>query len=305
GKGRYFYRVYVKGASEIVLGYCSHAALLPLAYSPPTTQSEQGPYIGEDPKLIGSTVKPLDEKSVKEYNKLITSYADLSLRTICLAYKDIEEDEFLALLKGDILEGYRSETSRVKLAELRRTNTNPESQVARDLGVEPETLGLKRSSNGGSSERVIEETDVPDDKELLSSDAALDILCHRDCVCLGIVGIEDPLRPGVVEAVKDCQDAGVIVRMVTGDNLSTARAIATQCGIYKKGFGLSMEGSVFRTLPEAQMDAIIPRLQVLARSSPTDKQILVGRLKALGETVAVTGDGTNDGPALKMADVGF
>ena len=66
-----------------------------------------------------------------------------------------------------------------------------------------------------------------------------------------------------------------------------------------------MEGVDFRKLSVEEMDAIIPKLQVLARSSPTDKQLLVGRLKALGETVAVTGDGTNDGPALKMADIGF
>lgn len=66
-----------------------------------------------------------------------------------------------------------------------------------------------------------------------------------------------------------------------------------------------MEGAAFRKLTEEEMDKVIPRLQVLARSSPTDKQLLVRRLKAIGETVAVTGDGTNDGPALKLADVGF
>lgn len=69
--------------------------------------------------------------------------------------------------------------------------------------------------------------------------------------------------------------------------------------------GIAMEGSRFRSLPESEMDTIIPRLQVLARSSPTDKQLLVQRLRHLGEVVAVTGDGTNDGPALKAADVGF
>ncbi|KAI7875652.1 PMCA-type calcium-translocating P-type ATPase [Lichtheimia hyalospora FSU 10163] len=121
---------------------------------------------------------------------------------------------------------------------------------------------------------------------------------------LGIVGIEDPLRPGVKEAVKDCQQAGVFVRMVTGDNLTTAKSIAKQCGIYTTG-GVVMEGPVFRNLPPAEMDAILPRLQVLARSSPEDKRILVSRLRDLGDVVAVTGDGTNDGPALKMADVGF
>lgn len=126
----------------------------------------------------------------------------------------------------------------------------------------------------------------------------------RDMVFLGIVGIQDPLREGVDEAVRACQSAGVFVRMVTGDNIMTARAIAQQCGIYTPG-GMVMEGPKFRKLSRTEMDQIIPRLQVLARSSPEDKRILVKRLKELGETVAVTGDGTNDAPALKTADVGF
>ena len=121
---------------------------------------------------------------------------------------------------------------------------------------------------------------------------------------LGIFGIQDPLRPGVSDAVKACQDAGVVVRMVTGDNITTACAIATECGI-KTDVGLVMEGPDFRKLPDAEMNRIIPNLEVLARSSPEDKRILVKHLKALGETVAVTGDGTNDAPALKLADVGF
>ena len=121
---------------------------------------------------------------------------------------------------------------------------------------------------------------------------------------LGMVGIQDPLRPGVREAVADCQMAGVFVRMVTGDNLKTARAIAEDCGIFKPG-GLILEGPVFRTYGKKQMEEVIPRLCVLARSSPEDKRILVKRLKEMGETVAVTGDGTNDAPALKTGDVGF
>jgi P-type Ca2+ transporter type 2C len=126
----------------------------------------------------------------------------------------------------------------------------------------------------------------------------------KDMVLLGIVGIQDPLRPGVTEAVRQCQVAGVFVRMVTGDNLMTAKAIATECGIFTAG-GIAMEGPVFRKLSSKQMMQIIPRLQILARSSPEDKRILVKQLKKLGETVAVTGDGTNDAPALKAADVGF
>jgi len=123
---------------------------------------------------------------------------------------------------------------------------------------------------------------------------------------VGIVGIQDPLRPEVPDAVKACQRAGVVVRMVTGDNLVTAKNIAINCGIFKDdGSMIAMEGPVFRELPEDQLDEILPKLRVLARSSPLDKQILVNKLKESGEIVAVTGDGTNDAPALKLAHVGF
>ncbi|KAH8422449.1 uncharacterized protein LDX57_000204 [Aspergillus melleus] len=120
---------------------------------------------------------------------------------------------------------------------------------------------------------------------------------------LGVVGIQDPIRPGVPEAVAKCHHAGVTVRMVTGDNMVTAKAIATDCGIYTGG--VVMEGPHFRTLTDEQFAATLPRLQVLARSSPEDKRILVTRLREMGEIVAVTGDGTNDGPALKAANIGF
>ncbi|KAK4249517.1 hypothetical protein C7999DRAFT_12641 [Corynascus novoguineensis] len=126
----------------------------------------------------------------------------------------------------------------------------------------------------------------------------------RNMTFVGVVGIKDPLRPGVREAVKDCQKAGVVVRMVTGDNKMTAEAIAADCGILQPN-SIVLEGPDFRNMTKAQQDDIIPRLHVLARSSPEDKRILVKRLKDKGETVAVTGDGTNDAPALKMADIGF
>lgn len=121
---------------------------------------------------------------------------------------------------------------------------------------------------------------------------------------VGIFGIMDPLRPEVPDAVRRCQEAGVTVRMVTGDNLDTAVRIATECGILT-GDGVSMEGREFRQLEGAELHAVLPRLQVLARSTPVDKLKLVKSLHELGEVVAVTGDGTNDAPALKAADVGL
>ncbi|KAJ4456884.1 putative Calcium-transporting ATPase 8; plasma membrane-type [Paratrimastix pyriformis] len=123
---------------------------------------------------------------------------------------------------------------------------------------------------------------------------------ERGLILLGIAGIKDPLRLEVPAAVKDCQHAGITVRMVTGDNIETAKAIAKECGIYtpEEG-GLAMEGPTFRLMRERELLEKVRHLQVLARSSPQDKLKLVKLLRyQLNEVVAVTGDGTNDAPAL-------
>uniref|UniRef100_A0A8D0L254 Calcium-transporting ATPase n=1 Tax=Sphenodon punctatus TaxID=8508 RepID=A0A8D0L254_SPHPU len=144
-----------------------------------------------------------------------------------------------------------------------------------------------------------------------------DILSDLTCIC--VVGIEDPVRPEVPEAIRKCQRAGITVRMVTGDNINTARAIAIKCGIIHPGEDfLCIEGKEFNRrirnekgeIEQERIDKIWPKLRVLARSSPTDKHTLVkGIIDSTQveqrQVVAVTGDGTNDGPALKKADVGF
>lgn len=121
---------------------------------------------------------------------------------------------------------------------------------------------------------------------------------------LAIAAIEDPLRRGVTDAVRSCGKAGVNVKMCTGDNIMTACSIGKQCGIYHEG-GVAIEGPVFRQLSHADLVELVPHLHILARSSPEDKKVLTNTLKDLGQVVAVTGDGTNDGPALKSANVGF
>ncbi|XP_008544042.1 plasma membrane calcium-transporting ATPase 2 isoform X2 [Microplitis demolitor] len=141
----------------------------------------------------------------------------------------------------------------------------------------------------------------------------------NNLTCLCIVGIEDPVRPEVPEAIRKCQKAGITVRMVTGDNINTARSIALKCGIFKPNEDfLILEGKEFNRrirdsngeVQQHLLDKVWPKLRVLARSSPTDKYTLVKGIidstcSASREVVAVTGDGTNDGPALKKADVGF
>ncbi|XP_049384060.1 calcium-transporting ATPase 2, plasma membrane-type-like [Solanum stenotomum] len=123
--------------------------------------------------------------------------------------------------------------------------------------------------------------------------------------CIGIVGIKDPVRPGVKESVALCRSAGVTVRMVTGDNINTAKAIARECGILTDD-GIAIEGPVFREMSQEEMLKVIPKIQVMARSSPLDKHTLVKQLRTtFNEVVAVTGDGTNDAPALHEADIGL
>ncbi|EXB43803.1 Calcium-transporting ATPase 1 [Morus notabilis] len=236
------FRVHCKGASEIILAACD--------------------------KVIDSKgeVVPLDKEYVNRLENTIEQFANEALRTLCLAYMEIES-EFSA------------------------------------------------------------ENPIP----------------TRGYTCIGIVGIKDPVRPGVRESVAICRSAGITVRMVTGDNINTAKAIARECGILTEN-GLAIEGPEFREKSEEEMREIIPKIQllhhngekirtksrslmkadpklchvasssshtrdhpiVMARSSPLDKHTLVKQLRTtFEEVVAVTGDGTNDAPALHEADIGL
>eukprot|EP00753_Platysulcus_tardus_P006997 PLAT14760.1.p2 GENE.PLAT14760.1~~PLAT14760.1.p2 ORF type:complete len:1060 (-),score=639.07 PLAT14760.1:215-3394(-) len=239
-------RLYVKGASEIVLGLCQQQTL-----------------------ADGSEAE-LTEEDAEGMNGFILEMADNALRTIGIAHRDFPADWLPA--------------------------------------------------DGPPA-------DAPEEELVLDA----------------IVGIIDPLRGDVKEAVKTCVGAGITVRMVTGDNLHTACAIARDCGILTEG-GVSLEGPEFRRMTPAELDAVLPKLQVLARSSPEDKHTLVTRLNGKGlpqnreqweaehpdlswdtdrdttlpgyleewsavysegQVVGVTGDGTNDAPALRIADVGL
>jgi Ca2+-transporting ATPase len=119
----------------------------------------------------------------------------------------------------------------------------------------------------------------------------------------GFVGIRDHLRDNIPESVTTCQHAGIKVRMVTGDNAETARAIAQESGILQGGMVVS--GAEFRSLSKEEQTTTSRDLDVMARAEPMDKLLLVEALQRNGAVVAVTGDGTNDAPALKHADVGL
>lgn len=197
-------RAHTKGASEIILANCD--------------------------KVINANgeIVPLDGASVEYLNATINQFAGEALRTLCLAYMELDS-------------GFSAE--------------NP----------------------------------IP----------------ISGYTCIGVVGIKDPVRPGVKESVAVCRAAGITVRMVTGDNINTAKAIARECGILTDD-GIAIEGPEFREKKEEELLELIPKIQVMARSSPLDKHTLVKHLRTtFTEVVAVTGDGTNDAPALHEADIGL
>lgn len=223
-------------------------------------------YLNQD----GEKVELQDEMK-SNLLQIITDYAQQALRTICFAYKDLKQGE-----GGPTHEDMESETSVIHAIEA------------------------------------------------------------RGFTLISIIGIKDIIRVEVPKAVKTCQKAGIKVRMVTGDNKITAMAIAKECNIINETTGFDndsvMEGPEFyermgglfcktckgnvpcdcdpKKVEEgvrnlAAFKQIWKSLCVLARSRPEDKYLLVTGLRELGDIVAVTGDGTNDAPALKKADVGF
>ena len=236
------FRLYAKGASEILSKECAQHVVI-------RNQKCETGKVNEEVE-----VKMIDDLAKENISRTIIFYANQTLRTIALCYKDFE--------------------------------SWPPLNTQLDEDGEVRELFASLSST-----------------HLFSRQVSVQGLI-KELTLIAITGIEDPLREGVRDAVLKCHRAGVTVKMCTGDNVLTARSIATQCGIFTKG-GIIMEGPVFRKLSHVEMMEIVPRLQVLARSSPEDKKILVETLKRNGEIVGVTGDGTNDGPALKTANVGF
>jgi Ca2+-transporting ATPase len=124
---------------------------------------------------------------------------------------------------------------------------------------------------------------------------------------LGIVAISDPVREDVPAAIKDCLDAGIQVKIVTGDTTGTAKEIGRQVGLWTDADTDEniLIGQDIETMTDAELEERLPGVKIIARARPNDKERIVRTLKRLGYVVAVTGDGTNDAPALNAANVGL
>ncbi|KAG2626611.1 hypothetical protein PVAP13_3KG373300 [Panicum virgatum] len=196
-------RSFCKGASEIILEQCG------------TVLNSEG------------NITPLSEMQKQNILNIINSFASEALRTLCIAFKDVNE--------------------------------------------------------------ISDDQTIPEDGYTL----------------IALFGIKDPVRPGVRDAVMTCMAAGIKVRMVTGDNINTAKAIAKECGILTED-GIAIEGRELHDKSTDELKELLPKIEVMARSLPMDKYKLVTSLESMyQEVVAVTGDGTNDAPALRESDIGL
>ncbi|HTY92162.1 MAG TPA: calcium-translocating P-type ATPase, SERCA-type [Methanocella sp.] len=141
-------------------------------------------------------------------------------------------------------------------------------------------------------------------REIVSDPAKMSIgELEGDLTFLGLAGMMDPPRPEVKDSVEKCKSAGIDVVMITGDQRPTAVAIARQLGIFREGDGI-ISGTELSEASEEKLDSDIGRIKVYARTSPEQKLRIVAALRRRGHVVAMTGDGVNDAPALKQADIG-
>lgn len=128
---------------------------------------------------------------------------------------------------------------------------------------------------------------------------------NDDIVIIGLVGIRDEVRPEAKEAIEEVQGAGIQVVMITGDRLETAIAIAKDAGLLKNNSDVALSSAQLNDMSDDEVKKIIPNIRVIARALPTDKSRMVRLCQEMNLVVGMTGDGVNDSPALKRADVGF
>ncbi|MBQ8372145.1 MAG: calcium-translocating P-type ATPase, PMCA-type [Clostridia bacterium] len=176
----------------------------------------------------------------------------------------------------------------------------PESILARTRLAATEDGDVRADSLDGVKKRYYE--------EMKKGHRVIAVAEERQSglVFVALIVLKDKLRRGVRAAVKEITDAGIQIVMVTGDNLATASSIAEECGIYRPSAGhIALGGEELRAMSDEELLACLPRLRVVSRALPRDKSRLVRLSQQLELVVGMTGDGVNDAPSLKLADVGF
>lgn len=231
---------------------------------------------------LRESAKIIDQLTFSTERKFMATLVQSSFMGKRILYAKGAPEIVLSKCKNVLLDGKQVDT-----VEYRSTI---ETQLLNYQNMAMRTLGF--------AFKIVDEANTEDCVELISK---------NDLSFLGVVAISDPIRPDVPAAVAKCQSAGIGVKIVTGDTPGTATEIARQIGLWQPG---DMErnritGAAFAELTDEEALDRVMDLKVMSRARPTDKQRLVQLLQQKGAVVAVTGDGTNDAPALNHAQVGL
>ncbi|KAF9914821.1 P-type ATPase [Lobosporangium transversale] len=262
-----------KGAPEEILNRC-------IEYLPSVAPGNiSSPLDVLKPSEIGLT-KPVTEEFYDIVSDASGRMADEGLRVLGLAYKKIKVnggwDVGTAENYGDGLDNINKSKDQKEAAPPTHLPTDVDRMTAANVAAQGDD----------------------DDEEEIPLGYA-----ENDLVFLGLIGLIDPARAGVKDSVRICKEAGITVVMITGDHIKTASAIAKELGILEEG-GRAIKGEELDLLSEQAIAELKPFPNVFARVSPDNKLKLVTALQSRGESVAMTGDGVNDAPAIKAANVG-
>ncbi|KAF9962506.1 P-type ATPase [Mortierella alpina] len=268
----HFEFVLAKGAPEEILDRC-------IGHLPLIAPSDVGSPLDLLKPSEKDLSQPITEEIYDHVSQAAGRMADEGLRVLGLAYKKVKVNGGGAL-KDNVGDG------------LDHVNKIKDEKEAAPSTYKPTDVDLMTAAN------VAAQRDDDDDEEEIPPGYG-----ENDLVFLGLIGLIDPARPGVRESVRICKEAGITVVMITGDHIKTASAIAKELGILEEG-GRAIKGEELDLLSEQAIAELKPFPNVFARVSPDNKLKLVTALQSRGASVAMTGDGVNDAPAIKAANVG-
>ncbi|KAF8978199.1 P-type ATPase, partial [Entomortierella lignicola] len=270
-KSEHYEFVLVKGAPEEVLNRC-------VGYLPPVESCSSSPPLDILKPSNHDQSRPVTEGFYDQVSDASGRMADKGLRVLGLAFKKVKVNGGDALVEaaGDGLDNIDKIKEAKEVAPPTHKPTDVELMTAGNVAAH----------------------DEDDDEEETPPEYA-----ESDLIFLGLIGLIDPARVGVKESVRICKQAGITVVMITGDHIKTASAIAKELEILDEG-GRTIKGEELDLLSEQAIAELKPFPNVFARVSPDNKLKLVTALQSRGESVAMTGDGVNDAPAIKAANVG-
>jgi len=243
--------------------------------------------------LLGARLSDVHDEDVKNYPKIIEHPFDSDRKCMSTAHKLKDSDNILILVKGALSELVPHITSM-------RTPEGDVPYTAEHVA----SVHAMHEKMARAALRVLAfcERSIP--KKSIDLSNAEEV--ETNLTLIGIVGIMDPPRPEVPDAIAECQQAGIDVKMITGDTRLTAEAIAKEVGIVQPGEKtISLTGQELADMSDEELDVVIADVDVFSRVTPSQKSRIVERLQKRGEVVAMTGDGVNDATALSLSNIGI